>query len=79
MSKLEKISIQYRKNLVSKNIYNNNNNYSNSHPNALSDGDERGKGENNNSVGSATDIKSRKTLLTKNKYGKNKEYNDATA
>ena len=42
-------------------------------------GDEQGKGENNGSIGSSTDIKTRETLLAKNKFTPNKEYNDSTA
>jgi hypothetical protein len=79
MSKLEDLSISFRKENIAKNRYSNNNQYTVSHENALSTGDELGKGEVNGSVGSATDIKSRETLVTKNKYSKSKEYNAGTA
>jgi len=79
MSRIEDNSVAFRKKTIAKNIYNNNNTYNVSNPNALSDGDNKGKGENNNQVGSADDIKKRDTLLVKNKFTKNKEYNDATA
>lgn len=79
MSRLVKISEEYRKNLVAKNTYNKNDVYSGTHPNALSDGDNRGKGEKNGSVGSSDDIKARNEAKTKNKYTLNKPYNDSTA
>lgn len=79
MSRLEDISVQYRETSVAKNDYNKNDEYSAGNPNALSTGDEKGKGEVNGQVGSATDIKTRQTLLTKNKFNKNKEYNAGTA
>lgn len=79
MSKLEEISLQYRKREEARNSYNKNKEFNAGHPNALSDGDEKGKGENNGSIGSSTDIKERKESQAKNKYNRNKEYNDATA
>jgi len=79
MSKLEDISLQYRKREEARNTYNNNKEFNSAHPNALSDGDEKGKGENNGSIGSSTDIKERKNELTRNRYNRNREYNDATA
>ena len=75
MSKLEEISASYRKTLIAKNEYNLNDEYTA----ALSTGDEFGKGEMNNEVGGATDIKVRKTLIAKNKFNKNDEYNAGTA
>jgi len=79
MSKLEEISGAYRKANITKNSYKNTDQYTAGHKNALSDGDELGKGENADSIGGATDIKCRESLITKNKFNKNKEYNDATA
>jgi len=79
MSKLEDVSIPYRKILVAKNTYDNNDQYTVGHPDALSTGDENGKGEVNGEVGGATDIKVRKTLIAKNKYNNNKEYYAGTA
>lgn len=79
MSKLEDISAPFRKTEIAKNTYNNNDPYNSGNPNALSTGDEKGKGEVNGDVGSATDIKVRNTLLTKNRFTKNKEYNAGTA
>jgi hypothetical protein len=37
-------------------------------PNAISDGDEKGKGDNNGKVGSLTDINTRIELINKNVY-----------
>jgi hypothetical protein len=50
--------------------------YSVTHPNALSDGDEHGKGDNNNQVGGLTDIRTKNTLLYQsgNKFKPNKGY-----
>ena len=79
MSRLEDISLQFRTCTIAKNDYDNNDPYVAGNPDALSTGDEQGKGEFNGSVGSATDIKMRETLITKNKFGKNNEYNAGTA
>jgi hypothetical protein len=79
MSRLETESVTFRNNVVAKNIYNNNDQYNAGNPNALSTGDEKGKGLVNNVAGGLTDIKTRDKLITKNKYGYNKEYNSSTA
>ena len=59
-----------------RNSYNNQNAYNSKNPNALSDGDEKGKGENNGSVGSLTDVNSRKDSVARNKFGETKKYPD---
>lgn len=79
MSRLIENSGEYREKNIVRNSYNNNDKYSVGHPNALSDGDELGKGELNGSVGSATDIKMRKSAKAKNMYNSNNEYNAGTA
>jgi len=79
MSRLEDVSLPFRKQNVARNDYDNNDQYSVGHPDALSTGDEDGKGEVNGQVGGTTDIKMRETLATKNKYNKNREYNAGTA
>jgi len=79
MSKLEDVSIVFRKENVARNSYNNNDPYEVGHSNALSNGDELGKGELNGQVGGTTDIKVRENLMAKNKFNKNKEYNAVTA
>jgi hypothetical protein len=79
MSRLEDMSIQFRKNLVAKNTYDINDPYSGGHENALSNGDDLGKGELNGEVGGATDIKVRKTLIAKNEFNENNQYYSGTA
>jgi hypothetical protein len=79
MSKLEEISVTFRKTNVARNSYDNNTPYNVAHSNALSNGDEKGKGEVNNQVGGITDIKTREASIVRNKYNRNREYNDATA
>jgi len=82
MSRLEDISIAYRKANLAGNskLYTANKPYVSGHDNAKSTGDEKGKGVNeNNQVGSATDIKVRETLMVSNKFNKNHEYNDGNA
>jgi len=79
MSRLEDISLPFRKVLIAKNDYDNNDQYNGGHSDALSNGDELGKGEMNGEVGGATDIKVRETLIAKNKFNRNKEYNAGTA
>lgn len=79
MSRLEEISKQYRKREVTRNDYDNNDQYAGTHPDALSDGDELGKGEKNGSIGSKTDIEQRKLAQAKNKYNLNRPYDDSTA
>lgn len=72
---LTKIADQERAKLMASNEYDGSpsDEYGSSHPNALSDGDEAGKGETN-SVGSKTDILTRQSLLTFNTYNSNDGY-----
>jgi len=79
MSKLEDVSAPFRKIEIARNDYNYNDEYNAGNPDALSTGDEQGKGENNGSVGSSTDIATRKKLIAKNKFNYNREYNAGTA
>ena len=74
MSNLEKTSVEFRKKEVARNNYDNNDPYELGHANALSDGDELGKGEKNGQVGSATDIQARETAAAKNKYNIDRQY-----
>ena len=78
-SRLLENSPQYRDRHIARNTYEVNDTYNVSHPNALSDGDEWGKGLLNGQVGGATDIKSRQTAKAKNKYNSNNEYNAGNA
>lgn len=79
MSRLEDMGVAFRKEEIAKNDYNSNKPYDQGNPNALSTGDEAGKGEFNGEIGNATDIKTRKILTAKNKFTPNKEYNLGTA
>lgn len=79
MSRLEEISVQYRKREVVRNSYDKNDEFGSGHENALSDGDEKGKGEQDGSIGGKTDIEQRKIAATKNKYNLNRPYDDSTA
>ena len=63
-----------RKTLTAKNEYNVIDQYSENHPNALSDGDEAGKGLNGDSIGSLTDKTERKKLAAKNVFNQNNQY-----
>ena len=79
MSRLEDISLPFRKREIARNDYDENDVYNSGHPDALSTGDEDGKGEVNGEVGGATDIKTRYTSMARNRYNKNREYNAGTA
>lgn len=55
MSRLEDVSVPFRKNLIAKNDYDNNDPYNAGNPDALSTGDEQGKGEVNGEAQSILD------------------------
>ncbi len=75
MTKLTDIGKIQRGIQISPNEIQSGNEYNESHPDAMSTGDEDGKGENNGQVGGTTDIKLRTTSNSKNIYGAGKEYN----
>lgn len=75
MSRIEEKSKEFRDKLIVKNDHGSDNEYSVSHPDAISDGDNYGK----QSEGSAADIAMRKKLTVKNKYNSDKEYNQSNA
>lgn len=79
MSKLEGVSLPFRTCSVARNDYNYNDEYNVGHPDALSTGDEDGKGVVNEQAGGLTDIKTREKSVARNKYNNNNQYNDATA
>ena len=59
-----------------KNRYKQGNEYNVGNKDAISDGDNFGRGANaSGEVGTADDLKARKTQLTKNKYKEGNEYN----
>ena len=71
---LFKYSDGFRNREIVRNKYKTTNEYRASHPNALSDGDELGKGENNGSIGSATDVRERNIAEARNTFTKNNPY-----
>jgi hypothetical protein len=75
MSRLLENSDEFRQRNKSRNTYTENDNYVVGHPNAKSDGDEKGKGLNQGQVGSLTDIAKRNQLETKNTFNRNNPYN----
>ena len=75
MSRLLKNSESFRNQNQARNTYTDKNYYNTGHPNALSDGDEKGKGAQGQQVGSATDISKRQQLSSKNLFNKNNQYN----
>ena len=79
MSRLEGVSLPFRKCSITKNDYDDLDQYNAGHPDALSTGDEEGKGELNGNIGSKTDIMDRKCSISKNQYQDGKQYNASTA
>jgi hypothetical protein len=81
-SELEKAAIEARKQLLAKNEYNSSDSskeYSANHPNAKSDGDNKGRDtgiylDSSDNVGTSEDIQKRIALKAKNEYNKNKKY-----
>src|SRR6056300_587911 len=73
-SQIDQISGQFRNEALARNNYQGNKRYDSNHPNALSDGDELGKGENNGKIGSSSDISNRLDSMSRNKYGPDNGY-----
>ena len=71
---LTKIAEAQRNALLSKNDYNTSKEYSAVNKDALSDGDEKGKGELNGSIGSATDKAEKNKLVVKNIFTPENQY-----
>lgn len=74
ITKLEEIANEQRKIHLSRNDYNFKEEYGSTHPDAISDGDEKGKGENNGQIGSSEDIQARTSNIVKNTYQRDKGY-----
>ena len=74
-SNLTRISQQYRDREIARNEFQTGDPYNVGHPNAQSDGDEKGKGEKNQSIGGKTDIQKREWSVAKNTYSRNNPYN----
>lgn len=68
-------AIALRNTMMASNRENPTNPYSLTHPDALSDGDELGRGEYNGVIGTRTDIRSRIAMTTSNVYNSGNEYN----
>jgi len=64
----------FRNRELVRNRYKSTDEYRAGHPDAKSDGDELGKGENNGSIGSATDIRERTVAEARNIFTKNNPY-----
>jgi hypothetical protein len=77
-SNLSRTSGEFREREIARNEYQSGDPYESGHDNALSDGDEKGKGDTG-TVGSKTDITKRQTSIAKNKYSLNNPYNISNA
>jgi len=73
-TQLEIIAEKLRQEVISRNTYNGEKSYSSVNKNALSDGDEKGKGDVNGQVGSSVDIQNRIDNMGRNRYGVDNEY-----
>jgi hypothetical protein len=71
---LTKIAEAQRNALLAKNDYNTSKEYSAVNKDALSDGDEKGKGELNGSIGSVTDKAEKTKLVVKNPFTPDNQY-----
>jgi hypothetical protein len=77
ITELEKIADKERQTAIARNEYNDSKGYGVNNPNALSDGDEKGKGQvgDDGTIGSLTDINTRKDNTGRNTFSPNFEYN----
>lgn len=72
---LKQIADVSRPENIAKNIYNEGNAYNVNHPNAVSDGDAKGRGDSGNGViGTSIDIAKRNALLASNRYSASNPY-----
>lgn len=74
-TELEKIADKERTISLSRNEYNYDDLYNSTNPNALSTGDDKGKGELDGKIGGITDINTRIDNTGRNIYNPNLEYN----
>jgi len=74
-SNLSRISEDFRNREIARNAYNRDDEYVSGHKNALSDGDAKGKGLKNGSIGNNTDIEKRFQSQARNKFNLNNPYN----
>ena len=73
-TRLEILAEQFRNESIARNSYQTKSAYDSNHPNALSNGDEKGKGEMAGRVGSLTDINLRIDNLGRNIYNSENQY-----
>jgi hypothetical protein len=73
-SKLKAFADAERPQQIKYNIYSGSNAYGPNHKNALSDGDEKGRGLFNGSIGTRTDILTRNANMGSNIFNKNNVY-----
>jgi hypothetical protein len=84
-NELSKIAEAERAKLIPKNDYGKTNQYSSVNPDALADGDEKGRGTGifldvyNQNIGTKTDILERKNEIKINEYQANKPYTTPSA
>ena len=71
---LEQFAEQERINQIARNDYKENSQYGSTNLDALSNGDEKGKGERNGSVGSLSDINAHTSNTVKNVYSDTNQY-----
>lgn len=77
---LRQVAADEKKKLTARNEYKEDSDeYNVTHPNAISDGDEKGKGLNGDNAGSSTDINQRKKQLVQNMFGENNPYKNPDA
>lgn len=73
-TKLDEFSRPFFERNVARNKFSEIEQYSENHPDALSDGDELGKGEFNGSIGGRTDILTREKNTARNFYSPKNQY-----
>jgi hypothetical protein len=69
-TQLETLADKFRQESIARNTYTTKGIYDSNHPNAISDGDEKGKAN----IGSSIDIQNRINNLTRNTYNENNGY-----
>jgi len=73
-TKLDELAEKARLEHIAKNSYKTGNEYNSANLNALSNGDEKGKGENNGQIGSSIDINERIKQTGQNTYKDSRKY-----
>ena len=73
-TQLEILAQKFRTEILGPNAYNEEKSYSSVNKNALSDGDVKGKGEYENSIGSSVDVQNRIDNIGRNKYNNENGY-----